>query len=412
MDARAVATVLGLTAVLGWQPATNSAINLDTPWARHTITSGPRGADGVHLGDADGDGDDDVTSAWEQAGLVTVSLRPAAVAEPWPTVTVATHLHGVEDAIFADVDADGNLDVVSACECRRVVVHFAPDDPSAAWTSVDLTPARNLQRWIKVAVADIDRDGRLDIIGGGKANPATVGWFRAPEDPHDGSAWTYTPMSEVGWTMSLTSRDVEGDGDHDVVLSDKIPIRRPDGTIVYELRGSRWLENTEHGTAWHHHPIGFGRGEHKFLQIADFDGDGRDDVLDGASGPAYNRTFFRRNLGQWGPWEEIPIPQPAGVGWYQDVKTADLDLDGDPDLVFSYSHAEAELSGVVWLAAADDGTWQRGEISGPPGTKYDNVELEDVDGDGDLDVITSEQIDQLGVIWYENPACSEVCPAS
>jgi hypothetical protein len=26
-----------------------------------------------------------------------------------------------------------------------------------------------------------------------------------------------------------------------------------------------------------------------------------------------------------------------------------------------------------------------------------------MDGDGDLDVVTTEQIEQLGIVWYENP---------
>jgi hypothetical protein len=80
------------------------------------------------------------------------------------------------------------------------------------------------------------------------------------------------------------------------------------------------------------------------------------------------------------------------------------------DLVLGYSHAEGELSGVVWLTYGPDGTWRRGEISGAPGTKFDNVELEDVDGDGDLDVVTSEQIEQVGVVWYENPTRGEGTP--
>ena len=40
--------------------------------------------------------------------------------------------------------------------------------------------------------------------------------------------------------------------------------------------------------------------------------------------------------------------------------------------------------------------------------KYDNLELVDVDGDGDLDVVTSEEGEGvisagLGVLWLENP---------
>jgi hypothetical protein len=116
-------------------------------------------------------------------------------------------------------------------------------------------------------------------------------------------------------------------------------------------------------------------------------------VLDGASGATYNRTFLRRNLGQWGPWEATAIPQPAGVGQYQDVKAGDIDGDRDLDLVYSYSHAEGAISGVVWLAAVEAGGWERREISGPTGTKFDTVALVDVDGDEDLDVVTTEQIE-------------------
>jgi hypothetical protein len=72
--------------------------------------------------------------------------------------------------------------------------------------------------------------------------------------------------------------------------------------------------------------------------------------------------------------------------------------------VYRYSHAEGDRSGVVWLAAVEAGGWERREISGPTGTKFDNVELVEVDGDEDPDVVTTEQIEQLGVVWYENPS--------
>ncbi len=43
------------------------------------------------------------------------------------------------------------------------------------------------------------------------------------------------------------------------------------------------------------------------------------------------------------------------------------------------------------------------EKGGPDGTKFDLMQVLDLDADGDLDVITCEERDQLGVIWYENP---------
>ena len=62
---------------------------------------------------------------------------------------------------------------------------------------------------------------------------------------------------------------------------------------------------------------------------------------------------------------------------------------------------------LVWLeyeTSPAETTWQRHEISGPPGSKAYPVRISDVDGDTDLDAVTTEQEDKLGVIWYENPA--------
>ena len=50
-----------------------------------------------------------------------------------------------------------------------------------------------------------------------------------------------------------------------------------------------------------------------------------------------------------------------------------------------------------------EGTWRARDISGSEGVKYDRIELIDLDGDGDLDVVTCEEIEKLGVLWYENP---------
>ncbi len=52
----------------------------------------------------------------------------------------------------------------------------------------------------------------------------------------------------------------------------------------------------------------------------------------------------------------------------------------------------------------------RQDISGPTGTKYDRIELIDLDDDGDLDVLTCEEAAKLGVFWYENPLKHSATP--
>ena len=75
-------------------------------------------------------------------------------------------------------------------------------------------------------------------------------------------------------------------------------------------------------------------------------------------------------------------------------------LDGQVDIVFSCENAKGK-SGVMWLTSPD---WTPREISGKDeGVKFDRIELLDLDADGDLDLLTCEERDNLGVIWYENP---------
>ena len=73
--------------------------------------------------------------------------------------------------------------------------------------------------------------------------------------------------------------------------------------------------------------------------------------------------------------------------------------------MFSCENAK-DKSGVMWLSyrhSVTDKVWDAHEVSGRVGTKFDIVVLRDLDADGDLDVITCEERENLGVIWYENP---------
>ena len=72
-----------------------------------------------------------------------------------------------------------------------------------------------------------------------------------------------------------------------------------------------------------------------------------------------------------------------------------------------------ESGGIVWLRFRDSPfqpDWEVFDVSGPEGVQFDLNLLLDVDSDGDLDVVNSEEVDSagdgragLGIVWYENP---------
>lgn len=345
-------------------PAVGSAsqASLTTPWTPHAIASGLLGADGVDLHGLQ------VVSPWEQSGKVTVD-----------GTVIGTNLAGAEDAVWADIDADGHQDVVVTTESgKKVAVLFGP-----SWTKVVISTA--VQRWMKATTGDMNADGRLDIIAGGKVSPATVGWFEAPVNRRTG-VWTYHSAGAVNWVMGLDALDVDGDSDLDILLSDRECIGAD-----CSLKGTRWLE----APSWANHPIGKSQGDHKFYDLFD-----PYTILDCSSNSSYNNLTARTTL-DWLTWVSVPLTMPSNVGRCHDITHGDINLDGVLDLALSFSNSPGALSGVVWLEGPLYTT--RHEVSGSAGDKYDNLELVDFDGDGDLDIVTSEQVDLQQVLWYENP---------
>jgi hypothetical protein len=303
-----------------------------------------------------------------------------------------------EDAVFADLDSDGAVDVISSCEGRErsVFVHWAPKDPAryleaSAWTTAPLSAARDAMQWMFITPMQVDGKHGVDLVAGAKNQGAQVGWFESPPDPRRLEDWEWHPVLPAGWIMTLLPVDMDGDGDPDLLVSD----RRGDN------RGAFWLENP----GWQHHPIGGQGREVMFVASADLDRDGLRDVLV----PAKPREilFCRRRSRDGRSWEQFSIRTPESAGHVKAVTSGDIDLDGKPDLVFSCEGADGRRPGVLWLSyrqAPTESEWRAHDISGAPGVKYDLVELLDVDADGDLDVLTCEETDNLGVIWYENPA--------
>jgi hypothetical protein len=382
------------------------------PWPRHTIDDSSRGADGVRLGDVNGDGRMDVVTGWEEGGITRVYLHPApqAVRKRWPAVTVGPS-KSAEDAVFVDLDGDGRTDVVSSCEgkVRTMFVHWAPREAPAyltpnAWTTEPIPASRGLMMWMFCVPAEVDGRHGVDLIAAGKGPDCQIGWWESPEDPRALDRWKWHAVSPAGWIMSLHLADLDGDGDFDVLTSDR----------KGAMRGCRWLENPGPGPAlagpWPNHWIGGRDHEVMFLTIADLDSDGTDDVL---CATRDNGLLFFRRLEDADRWESRSIAMPEGVGTGKAVEVADVDQDRKPDLVFSCENARGDRSGVMWLSCdktPTEAAWTAHEISGPLGIKFDRLELLDLDDDGDFDVLACEESQTvegpgqgLGVFWYDNP---------
>tara|TARA_R110002095_G_scaffold99107_1_gene87129 strand:+ start:9543 stop:10733 length:1191 start_codon:yes stop_codon:yes gene_type:complete len=382
-----------------------------TPWKYHVIDQSSRGADGVKLADVDRDGFLDITTGWEEGGLTRIyrNSGPAQAKAPWPAVTVGTTPH-VEDAAWIDLARDGRLAVVSCCEgkTRAIFVHWPPATTKPfenRWEQEVLPASKDRMMWMFAIPARLSHDSRggSELVAAGKGPGAQIGWFESAANPRNLAQYKWHAVSPAGWIMSLFALDMDGDGDLDLLTTDR----------KGKLRGCRWLENPGfgmvlHAKQWKNHWVGGQDREVMFAHVADLDQDGFRDILVVTRVP--DEVLWFRRLDQRGlKWEKQVIPFPANTGHGKGVAVGDMNLDGQPDVVVSCGNADPPKSGMFWMSYSKDGskgTWQTHEISGPRGIKFDRIELLDLDADGDLDVISCEERDQkkgLGVFWYENP---------
>jgi hypothetical protein len=381
------------------------ARNFDGPWQRHTIDDSGRGADGVRIADVNGDGLPDVTTGWETDGYTRAYLHPGihAARERWPSVTVGV-TPDVEDAVWADVDDDGVLDIVSSSESgtSMVFVSFAPSDPDdlldpEAWTTEPIAATAG-RHWMYAVPMDVDGRNGIDLVVGGKRGEAIVGWLESPDDPRDLDAWVLHEISGAGWIMSIDVLDMNGDGWSDLLVSDR---------ASSPVNGVRWLEHP--GAAgdvtapWTNHLIGAKHRSPTFIDAVLGD-DGRPTGVIVPSG-SERLTLFERENEAADLWSENEVSYPHRLGTPKSASVGDIDLDGVDDVVVATTNLSGWKEGIVWLSqAATAGTEAvKHGISGAQGQKFDRTELVDLDGDGDLDVLTTEELEQLGVIWYENP---------
>ncbi len=381
-----------------------SVVNAPGPaWKRHTIDDTSKGADGVKLGDINRDGLQDIVTGWEEGGVVRVYLNPgpAKSKEPWPRIPVGK-VNDAEDAIFVDLDGDGWLDVVSCTEgkTRTVFWHqFSGDDnkltSTQSWSTLPFPATLKKQSWMQAAAMDVDGEYGVDLILASKNEGGGVGWLQAPKALGDMNGWQYKRLRDAEWIMSLAPRDMDDDGDLDIVLTDRKGART----------GAYWLENPGvkanlHYSGWAEHTIGAVGRQAMFADLADINGDGLVDVAVAVK-PADVVLCIQEPKGQWK--EQLLRLDTTNLGDAKAVKAIDVNDDGLMDLLFTCENAKAGREGIVWLEQQRKGPWKQRPLGGPDGTKFDLMQVLDLDADGDLDVITCEERDQLGVIWYENP---------
>ena len=248
---------------------------------------------------------------------------------PWTKHVIDTP-GPMETGRLHDIDGDGQLDILPNGIGFACWYELAP---SAAGDG------RSSSRFIKhdlpkevsghgIGFGDINGDGRGDIVG-------PRGWLEAPEDRR-GGRWRWHAAWELPRDASVPILVVDVDGDND-------------GDLIYG-RGHRyglyWLEQTKDAAgqrAWQRHAIDTSWAQAHSLLWEDLNGDQQPELIAGkrymgheGKDPGewdvlcgYSYQFDRRRR----TWRRNELQTGNRVGFGLDPTAADLDGDGDLDLV-------------------------------------------------------------------------------
>lgn len=263
-------------------------------------------------GDIDGDGDMDIIAP---DGNSAMNLRwfenPLPSGDPmdgsaWVMHRIAERPGNFHDVEVGDMNGDGRLDIITREHDGSgfVWIQKSPD----VWTGTELFTSGGEG----IAVGDIDGDGDLDVSNGGR-------WYENP-------TWTERSIDPEIEQLNTRVRvaDINQDGRMDVIVA-------PSEGGELDLA---WYGTDDPLTgAWTKHIVASGVDRHHTLQIGDMDLDGQLDIISGEMHIAADPTeiIVYHNGGDALSWDKYVVDK----GGTHNAQVGDIGADGDLDIVGS-----------------------------------------------------------------------------
>ena len=400
------------------------------------------GSDGLSTGDLDQDGYLDIVSVHESDteydGALEGTIRIAfGSADPnkWELVTLAKgkEAAAAEDVALEDLNGDGYLDVVAACELAHLIYFQNPTKHirSKKWERMIPKITQNRGSFIRVFSADLNKDGQAEIIAANKGDQLAGGtkdskvnlkhpisYFEIQGDPLDQAAWKETELINVSIPINSQPIDIDQDGDLDIIAGS----RGENRIILFENISTAAIRFNQHEIKL----VRANANQQESIMINGFNMDfmdiNRDSQLDIVlceledPFPLSSHLVWLEQPDDWShPWTVHTIGNTSPdriVG----LAVTDINNDGKEDVfVGGYSRGDRAKDGAVgfddplgrlaWFEQPSNlnNEWIRHDISRRKRGMFDKFIPLDIDQDADIDFLSTRgnSVPYDGVFWLE-----------
>jgi len=360
----------------------NPGGNAKGTWAATNVIAPDTGWKGLHslqLADFDGDGDLDVFTAemhGREQERVAICENANGKGDAW-SVHILSRC-GCHNAKVADLNGDGAPDIAGKNyeKDKRPRIWINPNGPFHRATKK--TSLGNWQRHVvtmdgaprngyHIFAADLNDDSNVDIATGDA-------WYENPG--HPGDNWKRHAL-EAGLGRIIAVFDFDGDG-HQDILGGGFGWARNDGAGNFKV-----LKN-----------IAAKGGFIQGAAVGCFSASGRDiSAIYTHKNGDYIRKLNVPSNPATAEWTDQLVYDWAGKS--KDIDMADIDRDEDCDIMFVGRDSDT----LQWLSNNGDGTFLVHTFTQAPSPIVHRCRLADIDGDGRLDVLTGSKGKMLH--WYK-----------
>ena len=293
---------------------------------------------------------------------------------------ISTEVNGAYSVVAADIDGDGDMDVISASNMDDKIAWYENTDGQGSFGEQQII-STNADETYSVYVADIDGDGDIDVLSASSSDDR-IAWYENT-DGQGSFGEQQTITIDANGALQVYAADLDGDGDQDVLSASRF-----DDKIA-------WYENTDGQGSFSSEQIITTNAVAAFsVNANDLDGDGDMDMVSASFND--DKIAWYENTNGQGVFSAEKIIT-TGADGARSVYTVDIDGDGDMD-VLSASYWDNK---IAWYENTD-GQGNFGEQQTITASAFgaNHVFASDLDGDGDVDVLSASWDNKIA--WYEN----------